>query len=89
MKLLNLAPMLFVLGGLGGCPLENVIRAANPDDPVAKMQDAAYITVIPSAPAEDPASAAEPEPVAEPPCEPIRWRYVIYDCNWNPIGSYE
>jgi hypothetical protein len=87
MKLLNLAPMLFVLGGLGGCPLENVIRAANPDDPVAKMQDAAYITYQPAT--QEPPAAVEPEPYTEPPCEDIRWRYIIYDCHWNPKGTYD
>jgi hypothetical protein len=31
---------------------------------------------------------AEQAPAPEPPCEDIRFRYVIYDCHWNPIGTY-
>jgi hypothetical protein len=73
-------------------PLENVIRAVNPDDPVAKMQDAAYITYIQPATQEPPA-AVEPEPVYVPPplgCEPRRqWRYYWYDCMDRQMEPYE
>lgn len=94
-KLLALALML--AGMTSGCePLENVIKASGANDSIGQMkaQDAAYVTIIPSAPE----PIVEPEPVVYVPppepkplgCEPVsKWRYGLYDCEGRLFGSYE
>jgi hypothetical protein len=88
MSKMGLSLALMCAAFTSGCePLENVIKASGANDPIGQMRDSGPYTTG-SAVVEE-IIVAEQTPVPEPPCEDIRWRYVIYDCHWNPKGSYE
>lgn len=85
---LSLLAALSASMALTGCdPLENVIKASGANDPIGQMRDSGPYTAGSSVVGE--IIVAEQTPAPEPPCEDTRWRYVIYDCHWNPKGSYE
>jgi hypothetical protein len=75
---------------LTGCeddPFGKFIQNVGGTDTIGQMRDSGPYTAG-SAVVEE-IIVAEQTPAPEPPCEDIRWRYVIYDCHWNPKGSYE
>lgn len=96
-----LAVALMLAGMTSGCePLENLVRAVNPDDPVTKMRGQAFIGESSTDVTVDyddiPPEVVQPEPVVYTPpepkplgCEPLAyWRHEIKDCEGRHMGWY-
>jgi hypothetical protein len=80
--------LLLATPALQGCDLfDNAMKVINPSDPVNAMKaNSGPYTAGSEVVAEIIQAEAETPPA--PVCEDIRWRYVVYDCHWNPIGTY-
>jgi hypothetical protein len=88
-KGMAIVALLLATPALQGCDLfDNAMKAINLSDPVNAMKANSGPYTAGSAVVEE-IIVAEQTPAPEPPCEDIRFRYVIYDCHWNTIGSYE
>ncbi len=87
LMLTGYAMLALCLLSMAACkPLQNFIKAGGGTDLVSQVQvTPATQGLVATQPVVVPETVYTPPPV----CEDIRFRYVIYDCHWNPIGTYD